>query len=38
MIDSLMLLEIAGDAPVTAQAGRFGRCRGRRFFHTPLRM
>jgi hypothetical protein len=37
MIDSLMRLEFAGDAPVMAQAGRIGRYRGRRFFRLPLR-
>jgi hypothetical protein len=38
MIDSLMLLEFAGDAPVMALAGWIGRRRGRRFFYLPLRM
>jgi hypothetical protein len=38
MIDSLMLLEFAGDAPVLALAERIGRRRGRRLFRLPLRM
>ena len=38
VIDSLMLLDFAGDAPVMAWIRRIGQCRGRRFLGLPLRM